>query len=251
MLNIAHRGASGHAPENTLAAFALAGEMGADAIETDLRLTRDGVVVAVHDADLQRTTGANGMVAGMTAAEVRELNAAARWQGSARFPKQAIPTLDQVMQVAREKSLRCYLEIKATRDGATEKVVAEALRTAGAARHVVISFDEEVLRRVRQIEPALTIGLLTEKHGASCLDRADALGAQQVLPREDCVTESLVAAARARGFSVIVWTVDEPARMLALSKTGVAGIITNYPDRLASVIRNLPSRGTGGRTSEL
>lgn len=237
MLNIAHRGASGHAPENTLAAFALAREMGADAIETDLRLTRDGVVVAMHDSDLQRTTGAGGLVAGMTAAELRELDAAARWQGAARFPKQAIPTLGQVLQIAREKSLRCYLEIKATRDGATERAVAEALRTGGAARHAVISFDEEVLRRMRQIEPALTIGLLTETHGAEGLDRAEALGARQFLPREDCVTEELVAAAQERQFSVIVWTVDEPARMLALIKMGVAGIITNYPDRLARILK--------------
>jgi glycerophosphoryl diester phosphodiesterase len=251
MLNIAHRGASGHAPENTLAAFEVAAEMGADAVETDLRLTLDGTVVALHDADLQRTTGAGGMVAGMTAAEIRGLDAAARWLGAARFAKQPVPTLEQVLRVTREKSLRCYLEIKATRDGATERAVVEALRTSGAARHVVISFDEEVLRRVRQIEPALTTGLLTEKHGASCLDRAQALGARQFLPREDCVTESLVAAAKAREFSLIVWTVDDPTRMLALIKMGVAGIITNYPDRLASVIRNLPSRGTGGRTAEL
>jgi len=155
-----------------------------------------------------------------------------------------------VLQIAREKSLRCYLEIKATRDGATEKAVVEALRASGAARHVVISFDEDILRRVRHLEPALTIGLLTEKHGASCLDRAEALRARQFLPREDCITASLVAAANDRNFSVIVWTVDDPARMLALIKMGVAGIITNYPDRLASVLRNLPSRGKGGQTAE-
>ena len=236
MLNIAHRGASGHAPENTLAAFELASEMGADAIETDLRLTRDGVVVAVHDADLQRTTGAGGLVAGMTAAEIRELDAAARWKGGAKVPTQVIPTLGEILQLAREKRLRCYLEIKATRDGATEKAVAEALRTAGAARHVVISFDEEILRRVRQIEPALTIGLLTEKHGAAGLDRAEALGARQFLPREDCVTKELVAAARERGLSVVTWTVDEPARMKALMEMGVEGIITNYPERLGRVM---------------
>ena len=236
MLNIAHRGASGQAPENTLAAFELAAEMGADAIETDLRLTRDGVVVAVHDADLQRTTGASGMVAGMSAAEVRELNAAARWQGGAKFPRQAIPTLDQVLQIAREKALRCYLEIKATRDGATERAVAEALRVGGAARHVVISFDEETLRRVRQIEPALTIGLLTETHGATGLDRAEALGARQFLPREDCVTPAVVRAARERGLSVVTWTVDEPARMKALMEMGVEGIITNYPERLGRLM---------------
>lgn len=239
MLKIGHRGASAVAPENTLAAFRLAAEMGADAIETDLRLTKDGVVVAIHDEKLARTTTGRGFVAAATLAAIRELEAGRELKGKVRgkFGAQRVPTLDEVLALAKKLSLRCYLEIKASRDGIVERAVVESLREQGASRHVVISFDEVILKTVRELEPAVTVGLLTEERGLRGIARAEVLGAREVLPRDDRVNERFVMTARAKGLSVVVWTVDDLRRMRALAKMGVAGIISNRVDRLEKVAR--------------
>jgi len=173
----------------------------------------------------------------MSAAEIRELNAAARWRG--KFEMQRVPTLADVLRVAREKTMRCFLEIKASRDGATERAVAAAMRQGGAARHVVISFDEDILRRMRAEEPAVTLGLLTEARGRECIARAERIGARKILPREDCLTKELVDAARERGLGVVTWTVDEPARMKQLIAMNLEGIMTNYPERLSLVMKGI------------
>ncbi|HET9400101.1 MAG TPA: glycerophosphodiester phosphodiesterase family protein [Candidatus Acidoferrales bacterium] len=237
MLKIAHRGASAVAPENTLAAFRLAAEMGADAIETDLRLTSDGAVVAIHDEQLSRTTNGRGLVAATTLAAIRGLEAGRELplKARAKFAVQRVPTMDEVLALARRLSVGCYLEIKASREGIVERAVVEALRKQGASRHVVISFDEEILRSVRETEPAVTIGLLTEQRGLRGIARAEELGAREVLQRGDRVNEKFVMTARAKGLSVVVWTVDDLRRMRALAKMGVAGIISNRMERLVKV----------------
>lgn len=238
-MKIAHRGASTAAPENTLAAFELAARLGANAIETDLRLTSDGRVVAIHDDKLQRTTNGRGLVAGTTLAKIRELEAGKELSAAkrAKFPVQRVPTLDEVLAVAKKLSLACYFEIKASRDGLVEQALVTALREKGASRHVVISFDESILRNVREMEPAITVGLLTEQRGLRGIARAEELGAREILPREDRATRDFVMTAQAKGLSVVAWTVDDARRMRALAKKGVAGIITNRIERLVRIGR--------------
>ena len=239
MLKIAHRGASAAAPENTLAAFELAAKLGADAIETDLRLTSDGQVVAIHDDKLRRTTDGRGLVAETTLAKIREPKAGRELSGSknTKFALQRVPTLDEVLAVAKRLSLACYFEVKASRDGLVEQALVKALREKGASRHVVISFDESILRNVREMEPAVTVGLLTEERGLRGIARAQELGAREILPREDRATLDFVMTAQAKGLSVVVWTVDDSRRMRALAKMGVSGIITNRIERLVKVAR--------------
>jgi glycerophosphoryl diester phosphodiesterase len=240
MLNIAHRGASGHAPENTLAAFRLAVEMGARFIETDLQLTRDARIVAMHDATVDRTTGGRGRVSKMTLAELRGLDAGAWYlsDDGRSFKGERVPTLDEILQFAREADVSFYLELKATQMWGFESSLAGTLKTSGElARAVVISFDPAVLGTVRKAEPLLMTGLLVEQANPDAIEKAVAIGARQILPKVDHVTPEFVPRAHQKDLQVITWTVNEPEKMRELIATGVDGIITDYPDRCAAILK--------------
>lgn len=230
MLNIAHRGASGRFPENTLSAFRAAIEAGADMCELDVRLSRDGVMVVIHDDTVDRTTNGSGTVARMTFDELRRLSAGARF--GSEFNDQKIPTLDDVFAVMNG---RCGLNIELKAFG-VERHVCEAIRSHGAfATSIVSAFDWDALRHIHYMEPAIRIGLLASRWPARLLAAATEIEAYSIHPRHDLVTEDLCIAAHQRGLSVYTWTVDDPAVMRRLIAEGVDGIMTNYPDRLRSV----------------
>src|SRR6516165_3787782 len=154
MLVIAHRGASGHAPENTMAAFRKAVAQRAAFIETDLQLSRDAHFVAVHDDTVNRTTNGRGSVHELTLAELRELDAGS-WFGS-EFSGERIPTIEEILQFSKKNDVVFYLEIKAGGSWGGEHVLIGALRESGEiARTIVISFDAAILAAVRKLEPTL------------------------------------------------------------------------------------------------
>ncbi len=234
---IGHRGASGHAPENTLAAFRRAVELGARFIETDLQLSRDSRLVAIHDDTLDRTTNGRGPVNRLTLAELRELDAGS-WFGP-QFAGERIPTLQEILQFARETDVVFYLEIKSS-SGAwgMEHTVVGALREAQeVVRPVVLSFDHDTLAAVRRIEPTLMTGFLFQWPLEDAVDLAIRAGARQLAPHGDQVTPELVTAARHNNLQVVTWTINAPAQMRALISAGVDGIMTDYPDRLVAVMR--------------
>jgi len=234
---IGHRGASGHAPENTLAAFSRAVELGARFIETDLQLSRDSRLVAMHDDTLDRTTNGRGPVNRLTLAELRELDAGS-WFGP-QFAGERIPTLEEILQFARETDVVFYLEIKSS-SGAwgMEHTVVGALREAQeVVRPVVLSFDATTLAAVRRIEPTLMTGFLFQWPLEDAVERAIRVGARQLAPHGDQVTPELVTAARRNNLQVVTWTINAPAQMRALISAGVDGIMTDYPDRLVAVMR--------------
>jgi glycerophosphoryl diester phosphodiesterase len=234
---IGHRGASGHAPENTLAAFRRAVELGARFIETDLQLSRDSRLVAMHDDTLDRTTNGRGPVNRLTLAELRELDAGS-WFGP-QFAGERIPTLEEILQFARETDVVFYLEIKSS-SGAwgMEHTVVGALREAQeVVRPVVLSFDPATLAAVRGIEPTLMTGFLFQWPLEDAVERAISVGARQLAPHGDQVTPELVTAARRNNLQVVTWTINGPAQMRALISAGVDGIMTDYPDRLVAVLR--------------
>jgi glycerophosphoryl diester phosphodiesterase len=265
---IAHRGASAYAPENTMAAFRLAVEMGAGFIETDLHLTRDARFVAIHDATLERTTNGRGAVRDFTLAELRELDAGSWFDakskvkrdaasaaeraaksggvGAAKFAGERIPTPEEILAFARERDVGFYLEIKAEAARGAENVLAGALVAAlgnalrgpqEAARVIVISFDAGLLESVRRLDAALTTGLLVETGPADAVERALRAGARQLAPRRDMVSPALVERAHRAGLLVVPWTINEPAEMRAAIAAGVDGIMTDYPDRLAALVK--------------
>jgi glycerophosphoryl diester phosphodiesterase len=239
VLVIAHRGASGHAPENTLAAFKKAVAMGATFIETDLQLSRDARFVAIHDATLNRTTNGEGLVHDMALAELRRLDAGT-WFGS-EYAGEKIPTLEEILAFSKKNDVVFYLELKPGGSWGGEHALIGALRESGEIpRTVVISFDASIVLGLRKIEPTLMTGLLYDGQIENPLERAVEVGARQLLVRGDLVTPALLAGARKRDLQVVCWTVNHPAHMRALIAAGVHGIMSDYPDRLISAVKKEP-----------
>lgn len=237
MLVIAHRGASGYAPENTFAAFRRALAMGAGFIETDLQLSRDARFVAIHDATVNRTTNGQGAVHDLTLAELRRLDAGS-WFGS-EFAGERIPTIEEVLEFAKKHDVVFYLELKPSGSWGGEHALISALRESGeVARTVVISFDPVILTGVRKIEPTLMTGLLFDGNITAPLDKAIEIGARQIVVRGDLVTPRLLKEARERDLQLVCWTVNHPAHMRLLAEAGVDGIISDYPDRLLELARS-------------
>jgi glycerophosphoryl diester phosphodiesterase len=233
VLVIAHRGASGHAPENTLAAFKRAIALGATFIETDLQLSRDTRFVAIHDDTVNRTTNGHGKVHDLTLNELRRLDAGS-WFGS-EFTGERIPTLEEILEFAKKHDIVFYLELKPTGSWGGEHALIGALRNSGEiARTIVISFDASILGALRKIEPTLMTGLLFDGQVEEPLTRAVEIGARQLAVRGDLVTPTLLAEARKRDLQVVCWTVNQPAHMRLLIEAGVAGIMSDYPDRLVA-----------------
>jgi glycerophosphoryl diester phosphodiesterase len=237
---IAHRGASACAPENTMAAFRRAVELGAQFIETDLHLSRDGHIVAIHDDTLGRTCNGSGLVIEHTLEELRQLDAGSWF--SPEFAGQTIPTLEEILELSGQADLSLYLEIKGGSGYGIERALAAALHERREAHGVVVlSFEARALEVVHQLDRVLMTGLLFEDSKVDSIERAVKIGARQLAPRGDRVTPELVARAHAHGLQVVTWTINEPEHMRALIAAGVEGIMTDYPDRLATVIGELPS----------
>ncbi len=236
MLVIAHRGASGNAPENTLAAFRKAVALGATFIETDLQLSRDAHFVAIHDETVNRTTNGQGAVHGMTLTELRRLDAGS-WFGS-EFAGERIPTLEEILEFSKKNDVVFYLEIKPGGSWGGEHALIGSLRESGEIpRVVVISFDAAIVLNLRKIEPTLMTGLLYDGQIETPMDKAVAIGARQLLVRGDLVTPALLAEARKKDLQVVCWTVNHPAHMRMLAAAGVDGIMSDYPDRLAAAVK--------------
>src|SRR5215469_4294841 len=176
---IAHRGASGHAPENTLAAFQRAVELGATFIETDLHVTRDGRFVAIHDETLDRTTNGKGEVEDFTLDELRQFDAGFWFDRD--FAGERIPTLPQILDFSSAHDVVFYLELKYSAITGMDHALAAALQKADhAARSVVISFDSGTLVPLRRIDPSIMVGLLVEDRQTDCVEAAQELGARQL-----------------------------------------------------------------------
>jgi glycerophosphoryl diester phosphodiesterase len=229
-LVIAHRGASGHRPENTLAAYELAVEQRADMIEVDLHRTRDGAVVVTHDEELAGL-GGRGEIADATLAEVRALDAG----GGER-----VPTLAELLDGYGQR-IPLNLELKRGTRAEYPELEAEtlaALASRGLLERVLFSsFYDPVLHRLRGLAPAARIGLLiSRRYPDRAIERAKGLGAEALHPEVMLVTRALVDEAHAAGLAVYSYTCDEPAEMERLLGLGVDGLFTNFPDRLRRIL---------------
>jgi glycerophosphoryl diester phosphodiesterase len=227
---IAHRGASGRLPENTLPAYQLAVELRADMIEIDLHLTRDGAVVVAHDGDLAGL-GGHGEIGDASLAEVRALDAG----GGER-----VPVLAEVLDRFGSR-IPFNLELKRGRRGdypGLEAAALEAVTLRGLLPRTLFScFGESVLERLRALEPAARVALLVEpKRAQRPVERARGLGAEALNPWYGLVTRSLVEEAHAAGLMVYPYTVDDPREMRRQVELGVDGLFTNHPDRMRALL---------------
>jgi glycerophosphoryl diester phosphodiesterase len=220
-LVIAHRGASSAAPENTMAAFALAIDLGADGIELDVRRSREGQLVVIHDASVDRVTGAAGEVAAMSLEELRGLDAGVRF--NARFAGERIPTLREVLSLARGRLL-VDIELKVA---GIESLVLEAVRGAGMHDHVLItSFLEDAVAASLAQGRGVATGLLQER---AEVDRAFDLGVPVYLPNIRALSDEVMNASGERGVRIIPWTVRTKEDARRAVEFGVHGIIADDP----------------------
>lgn len=231
----AHRGASRAAPENTLAAFRLAAELGADGIELDAQQCQTGEVVVLHDESLGRTTGYPALLSETPWSTVRTLDAGARF--SEAFRGERVPLLSEVL-AQTPRTLLVNVELKCDRmddRGLTAAVVA-AVREARAEERVLFSsFNPLCLWRARALAPQVPRALLFERDSSFALRHAlaaPALGAVSLHPEDALASPAAIRRWRRRGYLVAPWTVDDPERARSLWRAGATGIITNLPDVL-------------------
>jgi glycerophosphoryl diester phosphodiesterase len=236
----------GHCPENTLISFERALELGADWIELDVHLSRDGALIVIHDETLDRTTNGHGLVRDHSLAELRTLDAGG-WQ--------RILTLDEVLAWARERETIVDIEIKNAPvyyAGIEDKVVSAVSAADMTDDVIVISFDHSAVKRVHELEPRITTGVLYACRPIDAgVGLARAALADAVLPHWAYVTREDVATAHAAGLSVAPWATSDPQVMRSLIACGVDSIGTNHPDILRDVLASMDSiRGVGAFAKE-
>jgi len=239
-LNVGHRGASAAAPQNTLAAFRKAIELGADGVELDVQLSADGHVVVIHDFSVDATTDGTGRVAEKTLAELKALDAGAKF--SPQFAGERIPTLGEVFD-ALEGKLLVNVELKVPLRSYNTALVAPVLavvRKHGMDKRVLFSsFNRHVLRAMGQLAPDLPIGLLYAPQSPvyarhAWLEPFEPHQARH--PHFSMLSAPIISWYHRRGLRVNTWTVDNPAVMRLLAAAGIDGIITNKPDVLREII---------------
>jgi glycerophosphoryl diester phosphodiesterase len=225
---IAHRGASGTCPENTLAAFRRAEALGAHMIELDVQLTSDGEVVVVHDDTVDRTTDGLGAVASQTLATLKRLDAGA-WFGQG-FRGECVPTLAEVLAEIR---LPVNVELKAGGGAGLEARTLDVVTAAHALRRVVFSsFDAESLVCMRSLTADAELAVLwTRRAVAPAIHLAKRVGARGLHLRKTAADRKSLAAARENGLEVRVWTVNEPREFAPLGQLGASGVFTDFPER--------------------
>jgi len=239
VLNIAHRGASGHAPENTMAAFERCIELGATAIETDVQMTSDGSLVLIHDESLARTAGSPKLVKDVTLEELQRLDAGS-WFDPA-FRGERVPTLRELLELVKPYSLLLNLELKngvVPYPGLEEAVVEEVRRFGMSDRVILSSFNHYSLVKCKRLAPEVRTGILYMEGLYEPWDYASRIGAEALHAYHYAVLPEWVAQAAERGIAYHPFTVNEPAEMRRLLAAGVSGIITDYPDRLAELLKD-------------
>jgi glycerophosphoryl diester phosphodiesterase len=236
---VGHRGAMAYCPENTLVSFERALELGADWIELDVHLSRDGELVVIHDEHVDRTTNGHGLVKDLSVDALKRLDAGA-WYGD-RFAGQQIPTLSEVLSWARERPETVVdIEIKNAPiyyAGIEDAVVDSVDRLGMTERVIVISFDHRAVQRVKALNAEVATGVLYAGRPVDGgIELARQANADALLPHWGYVTAEDVAAAHQAGLAVAPWESSEPTVLRALVAAGVDGIGTNKPDVLRAVV---------------
>ena len=248
---VAHRGGSHLAPQNTLAAFRNALTFPIGAIELDVHMSRDGRAIVFHDYTVEKLTNGTGNILDLDFDELRSLNAAAHFPGG--WPEaQQIPTLTEVLNLAKGRA-QVYIEIKPSRrDGVfgryphIAETVVEEVRAAGMLADVlIISFDWQVLSRIKPLEPALKTGALVstdvwnprENNALAVLSQqVAALGCDWINMDNKLFTSEMPETFHQSGFQLGIWTVNSLSEMRRLVSAGVDSLTSDRPDLFAELV---------------
>jgi len=235
---IGHRGAAGHAPENTLAGFRRAALFGIRWVEFDVALTRDNQPVLLHDETVNRTTDGKGKLAEMALGHLQQLDAGS-WH-SAEFVGERVPTLTEAFETLHELGLGANIEIKPTkgREAETGAIVARQVAAAwpeSLPRPLLSSFQIESLVAARDAASGLARGYLLNRLGKGWQKEAAALGCVSVHCNQRSLSRQTAAEVRQAGYRLLSYTVNDAARARLLFEWGVEAVFTDYPDRLAVI----------------
>lgn len=249
-LIIGHRGSSKAAPENTIAAFTRSLRDGADGIEFDVRLARDGVPVVIHDALLRRTAQVGGAVSQFTGSELGQVDVGSwfnkKYPNAARreYEKETIPSLAQLFTALTNTEALFYLEMKSDtdqREPLATTVVALVRQFELAARVVVESFDLPVLAILKRIDPGIRVAALFEPglrrpfsvvKCSTMVQLAQRVGAAEIALHRNLVGPRVIAKATSCGLASVAWTVDDPKWIARARSLGVKALITNDPHKM-------------------
>jgi len=233
---LGHRGAKGHAPENTMPSFYKAIELGANMFELDIHMSRDGVLVVMHDKTVDRTTNGTGKVSDLTWDEIQRLDAGS-WFGP-EFAGTKVPRLEEVFEELADKIL-IDVEIKAGEEGPYPGIVdrlVDLVKGAGITERVLItSFHPQYLKEARAKLPGAQLGLIFDKERPDAIGEAVAEGWQVLHPHLRWVTKEWVEEAHAAGLLVRGWNPNEVEPMRRLIEAGVDGVGTDFPERLRAL----------------
>lgn len=236
-LILAHRGASGYAPENTLSAFEKALELGAHGIETDVHMTKDGQVVVCHDGRVDRTSDGSGRIYDMTLAQLKELDFGARYPGWQK--RETILTLEQLLQWIEPTGLELNIELKFedVLYPQIESKVLELVAGAGMAQRTIYSsFNHYSLRAIKQADAQARVGLLYNSALFEPWRYAAYVGADYIHPYYVTLqAPDVVKNCHLNHIGVHPYTVNDPEHLAWMCALGVDRIITNYPDRALAV----------------
>lgn len=218
-----------------MAAFTLALDAGAEGIELDVHLTKDGEVVVIHDHTLARTTNGTGLVADLTLAELQELDAGLWF--SPEFKGERLPSLREVLELLKEHNVLLNVETKAALgyEQLNEKLASLLDEYAMWEKTIISSFNHYALVHIKTIRPQARTGILYNCGLVNPWEYAKSIGATALHPYYLTIVPELVQAAQQHGMMVNVWTVDEEVDIERVSLAGVDAIITNVPDRVLSM----------------
>lgn len=233
-IRIAHRGASRIAPENTLAAFKEAIEIGVDAVELDLQGTADEQVVVIHDASLDRTTDQSGQIKETSLETIKQADAGTWFDP--KFAGESVPTLAEALVSIADNAI-ALLEIKDV--SITKSVVRIVQNMDMVEQSVIISFHSSAIQTVRSLEPRLPTGyIIGSKENIEPIQlcqQLGLLGSSLLNVDHRLVTEDFIYETRRRGITLWCWTVDDIGRMRELQELGIQGITSNRPEYFSQV----------------
>jgi len=225
LLIIGHRGAKGHAPENTLISFQKALDLGVDGMELDVHLSADNQIMVIHDETVNRTTNGDGFVNQLSLQELKSLQIADEHQ---------IPTLAEVLDLV-DRKIFINIELKG-KD--TAKPILALIEKYIATKNwnynsfLISSFDWNALQEVHQLNPKIALGVLTETDVDLAIGFAQFINAKSIHPYFHLLDKENTMLMQQKGFQVFPWTVNEPEDIQKIKSYTVNGIITDFPDRI-------------------
>ena len=227
MINYAHRGASEYAPENTMSSFYLGLLQGANGIETDVQKTKDGALVLFHDNTVDRVTDGTGAVADITLEELKKLRV---YGNSTTGFYDRIITLREFLDAFAQYDIQFAIELKGAD---VEKETLDIVKEYGILNRVTFtSFQFDYIRRIKELDPTARVGWLVTQVGETEIAALQSIGAEEMAPKAENITQDLVDMLRGKCMGVRAWGVSSVALMKKMCHLQVDGMTVNFPDRL-------------------